>query len=482
MKILRQNLDKLSPEALEVAYDAVMKGAASWDAITEAIDRYNAEQEFLASNAGKLQTSLGNLWSSENFAETRAEIEAMAESVTGITAENVKELASESDDLAALLEMDGMNAQFLANILQVMARGGNGLALITNEALSLNEALDGMIDTFDKVTAAKERYDAAMSVDEKDTNFKSYAEAFKALNEEFEAGTTNSNTFWAAAEFLFGSDQLMAWGWSDGLDEIYQAMQNNQSVFEDADSAGTGFIDRLYEMSEAGKLVNEQGEKLVHIFKTADGVYEFDVDPENIAEIAKQMNLSEEAVLACFEALSMWGNINFYDVQEVITTLEDISLAADVAGRKAINVSRLTEQLISLGKTDKEIYDVLTALQTVDGVVLFGVTEDVDTLTVSLQELGLAASDGVTIAVNYEGLSNLMSNLGFTKEEAQNLVSMLGEADDISLANANGEVADVSDALAYIDTLTFTNVTESVSDVFGAVNDLNECNSKNFLF
>ena len=472
---LKANLQGLSDDELNVAYNAVLSGQAkSWDEITEAIERYNAEQEFLATNAGKVQTALGNLWSSENFAETKAELQAMAESVTGITAENVEELASESDDLAAILEIDGMNAQFLANVLQTMATGGDGLALITNEALALNDALDGMIESFDSVTAAKARYDAAMSVDEKDTNFKSYAEAFAELNAQFEAGTTNSNAFWAAAEFLFGSDQLTAWGWSDGLDEIYQAMENNRSVFEDAESAGAGFIDRLYEMSEAGELVNEQGEKLIEISKTADGGYEFNVDPDNIKAIADAMGLTEEATLACFEALSMWGDVNFYDIEEVVTTLEEIGFAAETSGGKAVNVGLLTEQMIALGKTDKEIYDVLTALEACDGVTLLGATDNVETLTTKLQELNLATSDGVTITVDYESLGTLMSQIGFTKDEASNLITVLGNADGISLANASGEVQSVSDALAYIDTLTFANVTESVSSVSSAVSDVNE--------
>lgn len=465
---LRQNFESLSDEDFNIAYNAVMSGDVfNWDQVLDHL-------EFVKSSAGQVQTSLSDLWNSENFADTRSEIEAMAESVTGITAENVKELASESDDLAALLEIDGMNAQFLANVLQTMATGGDGLALITNEALALNDALDGMIESFDSVTAAKARYDATMSVDEKDTNFKSYAEAFAELNAQFEAGTTNSNAFWAAAEFLFGSDQLTAWGWSDGLDEIYQAMENNRSVFEDAESAGAGFIDRLYEMSEAGELVNEQGEKLIEISKTADGGYEFNVDPDNIKAIADAMGLTEEATLACFEALSMWGNVNFYDIEEVVTTLEEIGFAAETSGGKAINVGLLTEQMIALGKTDKEIYDVLTALEACDGVTLLGATDNVETLTTKLQELNLATSDGVTITVDYESLGTLMSQIGFTKDEASNLITVLGNADGISLANASGEVQSVSDALAYIDTLTFANVTESVSSVSSAVSDVNE--------
>ena len=471
---LAEELNKLSDEELDIAFDAVKNGAVSWEEIVSAIEAYNAEQEYLQTSAGRTQTALRDLWSSEDFANTRAEIEAMAESVTGVTPENVKELASESESLASILEMDGMNAQFLANILQTMATGGDGLALITNEALALNDALDGMIESFDSVTAAKARYDAAMSVDEKDINFKSYAEAFAELNAQFEAGTTNSNAFWAAAEFLFGGDQLMAWGWSDGLDEIYQAMESNRSVFEDAESAGAGFIDRLYEMAEAGELVNENGEKLIEISKDADGTYTFDVDPDNIAAIADAMGITEEAALACFQALSMWGDIDFFDVEEVVTTLEEIGFAADTVGGKAVNVGLLTEQMLALGKTDKEIYDVLSALDACDGITLLDATDNVETLTTKLQELNLATSDGVTITVDYESLGTLMSQIGFTKEEASNLISTLGAADGISLANASGEVQGVTEALAYIDTLTFDTVTTNIGSVTNAVGDLNE--------
>lgn len=98
----------------------------------------------------------------------------LSTTLDGITAENVKELAEESGILAGVLDEDGMNAQFLAHILQVMAEGGDGVALITEQALKLNDALDGMVDKFDSVTDAKARYDAAMSVEEKDTDFKSY--------------------------------------------------------------------------------------------------------------------------------------------------------------------------------------------------------------------------------------------------------------------------------------------------------------------
>lgn len=477
---VKDKLEALSDEDFEIAYNAVInEGATTWEDITAAIEEYNSEQSVATRNAENLQRSIRGMWDSEDFSDTKEELIAMSQAVDGITPQNIEELASESSVLASILEEDGMNAQFLSQILQNMAEGGDGVSLVTAEALKLNDALDGMVDKFDQVTDAKSRYDAAMAVEEKDADFRSYAEAFEELNAQFEAGTTNSNAFWAAAEFLFGSEQLNTWGWSDGLDEIYDAMQRNKGVFEDAESAGAGFIERLYEMSEAGQLVNDEGEKLIEISRDASGAYDFDVDPENLEEIAEKMGITEEAVIACFEALSMWGDIDFYDLTEVSEVIDEIGLSAETAAGKAINVDRLTEQLMTLGKTDKEIYDVLSALQGLDGVQLFSVSGDIDAVTTSLQNLGLATSDDYTITINYEGLGDLLANLGYTKEEAEGLITKLGEADGITLANADGEVKDVSDALAYIDTITFTNVTTSINGVETAIDDVDNSTTDN---
>lgn len=477
---VKDKLEALSDEDFEIAYNAVInEGATTWEDITAAIEEYNSEQAVAARNAEALQSRIRGMWDSEDFSDTKEELISMSQAVDGITPQNIEELASESSVLAGILEEDGMNAQFLSKILQNMAEGGDGVSLVTAEALKLNDALDGMVDKFDQVTDAKSRYDAAMAVEEKDTDFRSYAEAFEELNAQFEAGTTNSNAFWAAAEFLFGSEQLNTWGWSDGLDEIYDAMQRNKSVFEDADSAGAGFIQRLYDMAQAGQLVNDEGENLIEISKDATGAFDFDVDPENLDEIAEKMGITEEAVIACFEALSMWGDIDFYDLTEVSEVIDEIGLSAETAAGKAINVDRLTEQLMTLGKTDKEIYDVLSALQGLDGVQLFSVSGDIDAVTTSLQNLGLATSDDYTITINYEGLGDLLANLGYTKEEAEGLITKLGEADGITLANADGEVKDVSDALAYIDTITFTNVTTSINGVETAIDDVDGSTTDN---
>lgn len=472
--------DSFTDEEITLGAQLVAKGdISSVEELREALTEYNSDAAVAARRTEALRGVVDMLWSSDGFESTREELTGIVKQYGKITPEKIIELAEESDLLASILKEDGMNARFLAQVLSTLASGGDGLAIITTNALKLNDALNGMSDAFYGVTEAKSKYDAAMTVAEKDEGFKSYAEAYATLLEQIEAGTTNSNAFWASAEYIFGADQLAEWGYADGIEQIKSAANDMAVVFSDADSAGAGLIHKLYEMSEAGSLVNEEGEQLMSISKTADGGFIFDVDPSNLPAIADKLNITEDALLACFQALSMWGNVDFYDIEEVMATIEEIGLAAETTGGKAINVSRLTEQLLSLGMTNKEIYDVLQALSGLDGVTLFGVTDDVDKLKGSLIDLGLAADDGVTVSVNYEGLLDLMAQLGFTKDEAQETINLLGAADGITLTNASGEIKSVDDALAHIDTLTFTNVTESVSAVGDAVSDVDGSSTDN---
>lgn len=472
--------DSFTDEEITLGAQLVGKGdISSVEELRAAITEYNSDAAVAARRTEALRGVIDMLWSSEGFESAREELTGIVKQYGKISPEKIVELAEESDLLASILKEDGMNARFLAQVLSSLASGGDGLAIITTNALKLNDALTGMSDAFYGVTEAKEKYDAAMQTPEKDESFKSYADAYKTLMEQFEAGTTNSNAFWASAEYLFGAEQLAEWGYADGLTEIKSAAEGLGLVFADADSAGAGLIHKLYAMSEAGKLVNEEGEQLMTISKDAEGGFVFDVDPSNLPAIAEKLNITEDALVACFQALSMWGNVDFYDINEVMTAIEEIGLAADTTGGKAINVSRLTEQLLSLGLTNKEIYDVLQELQALDGVTLFGVTEDVDKLKGELIDLGLAADDGVTVNVDYEGLTNLMSQLGFTKEEAQETINLLGAADGITLTNASGEVTSVDDALAHIDTLTFTNVTENVNAIGDAVEDVDGSSTDN---
>lgn len=450
------------------------------EAMVEAFDKYVKQTQIaiegLSATGIEARDSISSIWESTDFADVKQKIVELSNTVDGITPKNIKDLAEESEELAEILELDGMNAEFLANIFQYMATGNDGLALITEDALKLNEALSGMTEAFDSVSDAKNRYDELMSADEKDTNFKSMAEAFEVLNQQFVEGKTNSNAFWAAAEYLFGSEQIALWG--DDLDAIYNAMSKNVSIFKDADSAGFGFLDRLYAMSEAGQVLDDAGNVIAEISKLSDGSYDIDIDYENIDKIADSMDLSRDAVLSCLEAISMFGDIDFYDIEEVAKVIEEIGIATEISGEKAVNVDKLIEQLVNLGKSNKEIVDIVEDLEELDNITLISADMEVNDLIGSLETLGMVAKDGTTIEIEYTALTDLMKEIGFTKEQAETLITKLGEVDGIQFTNqlgsGSGGVTDVQGVLDHINTMDFSSAESEVDTVTSAVQGLTD--------
>lgn len=477
---LKSALEDLSLDELEYINDLIMSdGVKSWSNLADALKEYRSEEETAVRQADALRSKVTTLWNSEDFADSREELIGIVESLGGIDASQIEELAEEGSVLAEVLEEDGMNAQFLAHILEETAKGNNGFALITDDALKLNKALDGMVERFDEVSTAKARYDQAMSVEEKDEGFRSYAEAFEALNEQFVNGTTNSNAFWAAAEYLFGSGQLDAWGWSDGLDEIYQAMVRNKDVFGDADSAGAGFLDRLYEMSKAGELVNEQGERLLSITKDAAGGYDLKIDEGNIDAIASKMGLAEEAVLSCLKAISMWGDVDFYDITEVAAVMDEVGLSAEYAGSKVVDLASFEQQLRDLGKTGKEIYDIKRRLEELGSVEFLNTEGEISDLVTSLTNLGVAArtvsEDGtVNVSVDVSELGDLLSDLEFTEDRAKDVLKALWDLDGVTLTNANDEVIKLDTALWELGKHDFAQTESSTDDVGASAEQANE--------
>lgn len=226
-------------------------------------------------------------------------------------------------------------------------------------------------------------------------------------------------------------------------------------------------------------MLDDDGNIIAEIEKFADGSYEFNIDSTSVDILAEKLGISEDAALACLKALSMWGEVDFYNVDEVLDAIDQIGLSSDSLEGTAINISALTDQLISLGYTDKEIHDLLTTLQSVEGISFLSASADVDTLTNSLKNLGLASGDGLEVKVNTESLSVLMEQLGFTKDDAETLIGKLGEVDSITLTNAQGQAQSLDEALDFLDTLDFAPASTGLDDLKTGIEEVDGTGTDN---
>lgn len=416
--------------------------------------------------ADAAKESLNEIWNSDDFSDTRKEIDKMAKSVNGITADNVIELCGESEALGKILATDGMSAQFLAHVLQQEVNTGNGFELITGAALELNGALMGITARFDEVIAAKARYDAAVSGGEKDDNFKSMADAWAKLDEEFVNGNLNSNQFWASAEYLFGADKLDEWGWADGIDKIHDALVGTSVVFGDAESSGDGFLKKMEEIASEGKIIGEDGSIIAEISDDS-----WSIDNKSVDEFAEKMGMSKEAVLACIQALDKLGVVNFFDSEEVMNVLKDLKLASDEMEGTAVNAGLFVAQMEALGYSKSTIHSIMKDLQETEGVTFIGVTQSVEDLTNSLVGLGIASEENGKITIDITNLAELLANMSFTKDQAAEIVEKLGEVDSVTLTNAEGQVVNVKDAMDELDKHDFAEVVDGVGNITDGAGD-----------
>ena len=127
------------------SFDDAIAYAQFYDGLVDTTNNgLDSVEEAIQSHSDSIKGKLEELWNSESFSDTQKSIVEMANALDGITADNIETLAESSEELAALLDEDGMSAKFLAHVLQTEVTSGNGFELITDDALTLNSALEGL--------------------------------------------------------------------------------------------------------------------------------------------------------------------------------------------------------------------------------------------------------------------------------------------------------------------------------------------------
>lgn len=429
--------------------DVLSKNSSGLKSSDIAAKRYlRSYNDYYSALSKSLKSDWAAVAASEDFEDARKQLEALSKTEKGITAANIIKLAESSEELAKFLEQDGISAQFLAKIMQQEMTSGNGWALLaTEDALKLDNALQGLETRFGEVTEAQQRYNEANALPEYDEDFRSYAEAFKTLDEQFQAGTVGSRAFWNAAEFIFGKDALSGMNWN--VDAIYSQMQNLAGVFGDADNAGLGFLDRLYAIGEESQIAGEEGVRrlydesgnlLAQIKQFDDGSYDFNIDNERIDELAEKFGLTTEAVISCTEALKMWGNVDLFDADQVALALKDVDYAVTESGdsvnKTIVNWERFDEQLRAIGRNGYEIANIKSQLQTFGDFNFVDLSADAWSFAESLAGIGDGLTklvDESTIEINLDNLSGLLQDIGATKEQVEGLVQTFQQTDDFNI-------------------------------------------------
>lgn len=181
-------------------------------------------------------------------------------------------------------------------------------------------SVNALYDALNGARDAKTAFDTAMEAEEKDDVFKGYAEAFKKLQEEIDAGRVNSNAFWAASEFLYGEEVLDQMG--RDAEAIAEHTASLSGLFGDADSAGTGLLNKMSEMANESGFILDNNGRIIASIRETDGEYDWWID--DIKSLAEQFGITEDAVTSAMSALGVYSNVGTKDLKEVKESAEEV--------------------------------------------------------------------------------------------------------------------------------------------------------------
>ncbi len=234
--IIEERLNKITGQNAEAQKDAATATAEHSKEAANAAERIaNATKE-----------SVKALWASDDFSAAKDSLAAIIDSTGKLTSKNIDDLVDSSEDLAKVLELDGVNAEFLALILERELKGKDGFDLITDSALRLNQALAGVQDGLKAATAELQKYQDATSSEKGDVA-EQYGNAYKKFVEDWDAGRTGTNAVQAAIE-LFIPDSVL-----QSLDYDLQAAgellssELYQRIFSDEGDYGANFANYIRE-------------------------------------------------------------------------------------------------------------------------------------------------------------------------------------------------------------------------------------------
>jgi TP901 family phage tail tape measure protein len=433
------NLDGVTGEQADAIRAQIM---SYLDAINYALDPVGTVID-------KIDDALNNLSTDElqSFNDALNELRSDGE----LTADEIMQLADTFPFLSALMDESGVSAQQLADyFLQTGTAAGEAGSDIER----LKKIINPLSEITDSASQALKDFQEAVDAEDFDDIYDGYSDAIDRFFEDYEQGMRNSQAMWAAADLFFTPEQLEAMGWD--IDTIATKLQEMQKYFT---GDPTQFYDQVAALAEAGELINENGEALAEM--TENGLR---IPVENFDEIAEKLGISEEAFASLIQYVGMFSDaIIDIDLSAIEDYVNDMGLVKEIGEEQVINADELEKQLREAGASTKDITQAFEKLESA-GYTVVSVTEEVENLKDMLADLGAAEQKNGKLEIRISNYAQLMDQLGYTKEQAAELLEKLYSAGNVSFVDTEGNTISLQQA---IDQVTTSGLEEQFNKLAG---------------
>lgn len=397
----------------------------------------------------KLGEEINDLWESEDFSDAKADLADLATGA-GITANDISSLAKENAALSNILSHTGMSASYLAQCFTKMLSGADIFSLISADALRVNEVLGRTRTALQGVDSAYNDYQSSLDSGDYNDQFNNIQAAYESLGEMFESGTYGKD-FYRTIEYLFGEGHS-----TDSIDELFEAYKKLGSVFSEADN-GLSFLSQLY---------SKQGDN--DWVSLEDGAYNFDIPLDDYERVSEVMGLTYDQVVACIEALGMFGDFSELSTSELLDTFSDLNMAVKDSNGNSILAKQGVENLLdTLGLEGFQIEQIIEDLKDTDGIQIldydFSTADGISGFIDSLKELGMIdiSDAGIQVSTFIESLDKL----GLSRDNISSIMDTISSDLGIGWLDASGNVITYEDAVAYATAKTSDAVSTSTEEI-----------------
>lgn len=364
-----------------------------------------------------------------------------------VTAGDIGKLIQRFPEVRDWMQKAGIDTEKLVESFNALSR----ISTVTGQEMStVEQALTGVTNQFGLANGALKNYQTAIEAGDQDSNFKQYAAAYKAFNEEYENGRKHSNTFWESAELILGRDRLEELQYN--VESVKKAMNEYQSIFSDDSGMAKGALDYIKNRND---LLDETGQKLIDIKQDGENI-DIQIDPTKIGELADKLGVAKGTLLSWMDAWRTFANIDYTNIESMTKAIDEAGMAIETAGGKAMSIDAIRAEMESAGMSGEQIYNSIEKLKGA-GYVFVDLTQDASTLADTFTKLNVATKDDAgNLTVNYEALEGVLRSIGFSSEDVVTALNTLNGIDGITFEDSKGNIIELGTLIDQINSKTIS--------------------------
>ena len=205
------------------------------------------------------------------------------------------------------------------------------------------------------------------------------------------------------------------------LDKMRKTQESLTEAFQAGEIGATEFKKGLTD------LISESEEYYNALVKYKDAGYD--------------LTQAQKATIERYESIAQLLGTAENGYLSAAVALERFDAAAEVGGKTLLNGDALKKSLEEAGATAEQIESILANIGEDENTILIDIEADPKAALDALKEVGIAAenADG-TIEIDYSAFSGLMSQLGYTNEDASSLTQKLRELGNVTFTNLPGQM------------------------------------------